>query len=174
MDQSKSSNESGRSEQITLPSRSFTIEFFVGIFALVGVAAAGLLAVGLGDVRMFSSNRYEFIAEFDNISGLQAGASVEIAGVPVGEVARIALQDPSALVYMSINRDVKIFDEDIISIRTKGIIGDRFVKISRGGSLDQVPAGSIYKETQAVVDLEDVIGKIIHNLGGNDKEEKAK
>lgn len=169
MDQSKSSSAAAVSAELPLPKRSFSIEFFVGLFALAAVAAAGYLAIGLGELRLFASDRYTIQAEFDNISGLQHGASVEIAGVPIGSVTRIDLKDPAALVTLEIIKTVQIRDDDIASIRTKGIIGDRYVKVSRGASDTFIPPGGVMTETESVVDIEDVIGKFVHSLGG-DKE----
>ncbi len=174
MDQSKSNNQSTSTNQIEekIQVRTLTVEFFVGLFTIAGVVAAGYLSIGLGDLKIFTSNQYEVIAEFDNISGLKFGASVEIAGVPVGEVSNINLKDPKALVTLKLARNIKIKDDDIVSIRTKGIIGDRYVKISRGASDMYIGEGGTITETESVVDMEDIIGKIVHNLGNDsDKEE---
>lgn len=154
------------------PPRTFTLEFLVGVFSLIGCAAAAYLAVGLGGLRLSSSDRYEIIAEFDNISGLQNGASVEIAGVPIGEVTNIYLKDSMARVILSINNSIRISDQDIAMIRTKGIIGDRYVKVSKGASSDQlIEPGQVMSQTESVVDIEDLIGKIIHSMTG-EKESK--
>lgn len=170
MGQSESSNPSAT---IAVPRRSFSVEFFVGVFAIVGVWAAAYLSVGLGGLELTSSNEYHIDAEFDNISGLQLGATVEIGGVPVGEVLEIKLSDPQALVTMKINKDVLIKDDDVFSIRTKGIIGDRYVKISRGGSDKTLPTtGGKVTETESVVDIEDVIGKIVHSMTKDEEEDK--
>jgi phospholipid/cholesterol/gamma-HCH transport system substrate-binding protein len=172
MDQSKSSDEINIAAHIK--QQRLTVEFYVGLFTLIGVLAAGWLAVGLGGVDIFGSNKYTVYAEFDNISGLKSGASVEIAGVEIGEVTGIALDDPMALVTLRITNEIKIREDDIASIRTKGIIGDRYVKISRGASDEYVPEGGRVVETESVVDIEDIIGKLVHNLtSGDDKEESS-
>ena len=164
--------ESNESEikQAPLPSRSYSLEFFVGLFTMIGVAAVGYLAVGLGGVELWNSGKYDITAEFDNISGLKYGASVEVAGVPVGEVAAINLKDPMAIVTLRLNSGFKVRNDDIASIRTKGIIGDRYVKISRGSSDTYIEPGGRMSETESVVDIEDIIGKIVHSLGGEKKE----
>jgi phospholipid/cholesterol/gamma-HCH transport system substrate-binding protein len=174
MDQSKSNSGSpGQgSAVLPIPRRGFSLEFFVGLFTLVGLACAGYLSVGLGGLELVPSDRYEIIAEFDNISGLKYGASVEIAGVPVGEVTNIALKDSVAHVTLRLERRIQIREDDIASIRTKGIIGDRYVKLSRGASESFIPPGGIMKETESVVDIEDVIGKVVHSLTGEKEEEK--
>lgn len=160
--------------KLAVPRRSLTLEFWVGLFTLAGVAAVGYLAVGLAGVQFGTGTRYTLLSDFDNVSGLKYGASVEIAGVPIGEVASIDLkQGKKAIVTLLIDNDIKIVDDDIASIRTKGIIGDRYVKISRGASSAVIPAGGMITETESVVDIEDVIGKVVHSLteGKDEKEE---
>jgi phospholipid/cholesterol/gamma-HCH transport system substrate-binding protein len=93
---------------------------------------------------------------------------VEIAGVPVGKVESIKLEDPSALVRLRLSNDVKIKDDDILSIRTKGIIGDRYIKISRGGSDTYIEPEGRVTETESVMDIEDLIGKFVHQLSNDD------
>ena len=100
------------------------------------------------------------------MAGLKYGAPVEIAGVPVGEVSAITLNDSIAVVKLRVDRGIEFKSDDIASIRTKGIIGDRYVKISRGASSDYIPEDGTIVETESVVDIEDIIGKIVHNLGG--------
>jgi len=78
-----------------------------------------------------------------------------------------------AIVHLKLTQDVKISDDDIASIRTKGIIGDRYVKISRGSSTKFIEPDGTIVETESVVDIEDVIGKVIHSLSG-DKEDSEK
>jgi len=168
MDQLESNSEKNGQDHVELPGRKMTMEFLVGLFALVGVLALAYQAVGLGGLEFLSSDKYEIYAEFDNISGLQEGASVEIAGVSIGEVSKIVFKDPEAQVTFKITPDIKIRDDDIASIRTKGIIGDRYVKISRGASDLHVEEGDTMTETESVIDIEDIIGKIVHGLGGDD------
>lgn len=171
MDRSESSD--GKHSKTPLPRRGFSVELFVGIFTLIGVISAAYLAINLGGLTLSDSGTYKVIAEFDNVSGLKYGASVEIAGVQIGEVTSIDLKDPEALVTMKIDDKYEIRDEDIAAIRTKGIIGDRYVKVSRGGSDKALQADGKITDTESVVDIEDLIGKIVHNLsGGDDKEEE--
>ncbi len=159
--------------RIEPPRRKFTIEFLVGIFTLLGVVCAGILSIGLGNETLFGGGTSVIYAEFDNISGIKKGATVEIGGVPIGDVANIELADPKAMLRLRLYNGVRIRDDDILSIRTKGIIGDRYIKVSRGGSSVFVPEGGKTTETESVVDIEDIIGKIVHSITG-EKDEKAK
>ena len=144
----------------------------VGLFTLLGVAAIAYQAVGLGGLEFGSGDRYEIKAEFDNVSGLKTGAAVEIAGVPIGEVLAIDLLDPEAVITLRVDNHVKIQDDDIAAIRTKGIIGDRYVKISRGASEVTLKPGDTIIETESVVDIEDIIGKLVHNFSGDDEKDE--
>jgi phospholipid/cholesterol/gamma-HCH transport system substrate-binding protein len=175
MDQSKFNNASTPA-QIAVPRRSFSLEFFVGIFTMAGVAAAAYLSVGLAGVEIGPKTTYPIYAEFYNVSGLKYGASVELAGVPVGEVSEINLNDPKARVTLKIKNDFKLRDDDTLAIRTKGIIGDRYVKISRGGSDDYVAEGGTISvaDTESVIDIEDVISKVVHSLSGEKDESSSK
>ena len=170
MDQSKSIKKN----ETKVPRRNFTTEIYVGFFVLLTLIGAGYLSLGLGGLELNSAKFYRIEAEFDNISGLSKGASVEIAGVQIGTVEKIRLDDSTAVVTLKIDKNVKIKDDDIASIRTKGIIGDRFVKISRGSSTEYLNDGDSLFDTESVVDFEDLIGKIIHNFTSDDKDDKDK
>lgn len=174
MDQSKSNSKDkeikAEDYQAYIPKRKFTLEFFVGLFTLVSMLAAGYLAVGLGGLDLNSSNEYEIIAQFDDVAGLKKGASVEIAGVQIGSVNSIGLKDSMAEVKLRINKKYTIQDDDIAMIRTKGIIGDRYVKISPGASEVYLQAGDVLFETESVLDIEDLIGKVVHNFTSDDKD----
>ena len=178
MDQSKSNSPSSENPRrapgsdIPAPRRTLNLEFWVGLFTLLGVGAAGYLAVGLANLEFGPSGKYDLYAEFDNVSGLKYGASVEIGGVPIGEVAEIALKDPQARVKLRIVNSVTLRDDDILSIRTKGIIGDRYIKVSRGVG-EAVPPGGTVTETESVVDIEDVISKVVHSLESKSDEDKG-
>lgn len=164
--------QSESNKKIEPPKRSLSTEFFVGLFVLVGLGALGYQAVGLGGLQLFGSDKYEIMAEFDNVAGLKTGSPVELAGVAVGEVHAITLNDPFAVVHMRIDADFQVRDDDIASIRTKGIIGDRYVKISRGGSELFLSPGDMITDTESVVDIEDLIGKFVHNFGSDDEEDE--
>jgi len=139
------------------------LEFIVGVFVLVGIAALTYLAVKLGKLEVIGSgNNMEIQAEFDSVTGLKTGATVEIAGVQVGQVRRIDLNDDRAVVVLSIRRGVKLFGDAIASIKTRGLIGDKFVSISPGGSQKEIPPGGKIRETESGLDFEKAISEFIH------------
>jgi phospholipid/cholesterol/gamma-HCH transport system substrate-binding protein len=138
------------------------VEVGVGIFMLVGLLALAYLSINLGNVDLgFGSRRYRVHADFPSVNGLKTGASVEIAGVQVGRVAGIGLQDYQARVTMRIDQGVKLQEDAIVSIKTKGLIGEKFVQISPGGSDKLVGEGGRLKEVEAPVDFEELISKYV-------------
>ncbi len=142
-------------------------ELLVGIFMLAGIIAISFLALRLGDVGLFNNDEYVIKAKFTSASGLREGAYVEIAGVTVGKVKRIEFDTENYLadVSISIPKEILIPDDSIASIRTAGIIGDKFIKISAGGSEDMVEAGMEIIETEPSINLEELISKYIFESG---------
>jgi phospholipid/cholesterol/gamma-HCH transport system substrate-binding protein len=140
-----------------------TLETIVGIFVLIGILCLAYLSIKLGKMELFGGDHYQVQADFDTVSGLKSGASVEIAGVEVGRVGRI-LFDPKrdmAKVYMQIKPGIKLSDDVIASVRTRGIIGDKFVKLSPGGSDKFIPPGGKIRSTESSIDIEEMISHYI-------------
>ena len=139
------------------------LELIVGIFVLVGIAALTYLAVKLGKLEVIGGgNNVEIQAEFDSVAGLKTGATVEIAGVQVGQVKRISLNSDRATVVLSIQRGVKLYGDAIASVKTRGLIGDKYVSISPGGSQKELAPGAKIRDTESGVDLESLISEFIH------------
>lgn len=137
-------------------------ETLVGVFVLAGMACLAYLAISLGGLEIFRGNDYRVMALFDSASGLTSGDSVEIAGVEIGKVGRISLSgDDQARVEMKIRGDVKITEDVIASVRTKGLIGDRYIKLEQGGSEHYIKAGGRIRETTPPLDIEELIGQFI-------------
>jgi phospholipid/cholesterol/gamma-HCH transport system substrate-binding protein len=135
-------------------------EISVGIFMIMGIACLVYLSVNLGGIALFGTDSFVIDARFGSIEGLEEAASVEIAGVPVGKVKKITLEDSSvALVQLEIKKGTQITDDTIASIRTKGIIGDKFVKLSPGGSDDLLGDQDILMDTESAISLEELVSK---------------
>ena len=149
-----------------------SIETAVGIFIIIGLACMAYLAVKLGDVHLFGSEQYVVKARFANITGLKEGSTVEIAGVPVGKVSKISLDNYQAFVELLINPGIKIQEDSIASIRTQGIIGDKYVKISPGGAEDYIGPQGVMTETESTVDIEELVSKYIFDKKEDKKEDK--
>ena len=139
------------------------LELIVEVFVLVGIAALTYLAVKLGKLEVIGGgNNVEIQAEFDSVAGLKTGATVEIAGVQVGQVKRISLNSDRATVVLSIQRGVKLYGDAIASVKTRGLIGDKYVSISPGGSQKELAPGAKIRDTESGVDLESLISEFIH------------
>lgn len=140
----------------------------VGIFVIIGLACTAYLTIRLGKMELFGQSGFELTARFDSVSGLRPGADVEMAGVPVGRVTEIRLDaDPmqtQAIVNMVLNQNLHLSDDSMASIKTSGLIGDKYVSLSRGGSETEIAAGGMIQETESPMDLESLISK--YALGG--------
>lgn len=141
------------------------LEMMVGTFMLIGILCLGYVSIKLGKLEIGGGDFYSVIARFDSVSGLKPGARVEVAGVEVGKVDRIALDAKSgdqALAYLKIKSGVKITDDVIASVRTSGIIGDKFIKLRPGGSEKMLKNNDTIRETESAIDIEELVSKFIH------------
>jgi phospholipid/cholesterol/gamma-HCH transport system substrate-binding protein len=137
------------------------VEIVVGFFLIIGLLAFGWLALQLGEVPWVTGAKtYVINAEFNNISGVKAGADVQIAGVTVGKVRQLDLNsDNMAVVGMQVNRDVAIPVDSIASVKSQGIIGDKYIQITLGGDESLYKPGETIVDTESSVDLESLISK---------------
>jgi len=133
----------------------------VGLFLVLGILALGYLSIRLGRVSLLGGAGYLVTADFPSVGGLKSGSSVEIAGVQVGRVESIGLADYQARVVLRLDRSVKLQDDSIASIKTKGLIGEKYIRISPGGSDKLIPPNGRIREVEAPVDLEELISKYI-------------
>ena len=138
------------------------LELMVGIFVLVGIACLGYLSIKLGKLEVIGGHNYPVEAEFTSASGLKPGASVEIAGVEVGRVRHIGLSSDRALVALAIQDGVKLYSDTIASIKTRGIIGDKYLALSVGGSGDPLKPGDKIRDTESGLDLEELVSQYVH------------
>lgn len=151
----------------TMKNRS--VEMAVGLFVLAGLLCAAYLTIKLGKLEVIGGDTYELKARFIDVTGLKDSAPVEMAGVRVGRVESIALSpDKHAIVTLRIQKGVKVTDDAIVSVKTSGLIGDKYLKITPGGG-DPVAPGGLLTETESSVDIQDLIGKYVF---GGVKEEK--
>ena len=128
---------------------------------VLGFLAFGYLALQLGEVSFLTTGKtYVIDAEFDNISGVKKGAVVQIAGVVVGQVKRTWLgEDELAHVALQLDKDVKVPADSIASVKSQGIIGDKYIQLSLGGDEKLLKEGDVLTETESAVDLEALISK---------------
>lgn len=144
--------------------KKYSLEFSVGIFVLIGLMCLGYLTIKLGKLEVFDTNGYNVSAGFTSVAGLKTGANVEISGVPVGKVTGISLDKERyiANVTLLIDNRIVLSDDAIASIKTSGLIGDKYVSITVGGSPGRLAPGGEILETESSMDLEKLIGDYIH------------
>lgn len=140
-----------------------SIETSVGIFMFIGIICVGYLTIHLGKMDWIGNNHYTVYARFVSVSGLKAGASVEMAGVQIGTVESIYLNPERKIaeVALNIQNDVTLEEDIIASIKTAGLIGDKYIMISPGGSDIILEPGESITDTESAVDLEDLISKYL-------------
>jgi len=133
----------------------------VGIFVILGVVALGYLSVQLGQVSFLGSRGYAVTVDFPSVGGLKAGSAVEIAGVEIGRVESIGLADYQARVTLRVRSGIKLQEDAIASIKTKGLIGEKYIRISPGGSDKIIQPNGRIREVEAPVDFEELLSKYI-------------
>ena len=140
-----------------------SIELWVGVFVLIGILCIGYLTIQLGQMEWFGEKYYRLNALFQSVSGLKPGAQVDMAGVQVGLVEAITLdlEKQMALVTLKIQKKVKLTDDVIASVKTAGLIGDKYIKLSPGGSDTVLKPGDYITETESAIDLEELISKFV-------------
>ncbi len=136
-------------------------EIVVGFFVLVGLACLGYLAIKLGKLEVMGSSGYIVYADFSTVAGLKVGDPVEIAGVKVGRVDAMRLVDDRARLDLRVQQGVKLQEDVIASVRSRGLIGDKFVLITPGASDKIIPPGGKIRETESPPDITDLIGKFV-------------
>ncbi len=141
--------------------KRFYVEVAVGLFVALGLAAMAYLSVQLGQIQLGGKNTYILTAVFPTVAGLREGAAVEIAGVQVGRVQHIRLQAFEALVTLRVDKNIGLPEDSILSIRTRGLIGERYLRISEGGSNQLIAPGGRIREVETPLDFEDLIGQFV-------------
>ncbi|MCK4837811.1 MAG: outer membrane lipid asymmetry maintenance protein MlaD [Desulfobulbaceae bacterium] len=143
--------------------KKINLELAVGLFLLAGFFCFVYLSLKLGEVSIFANEKsYTLVADFDSISGLKEGAILEIAGVNIGKVTGVILgENDRARVYMQIPKEIAISEDTVASVRTQGIIGDKYIRIIPGGSDEILQDGDFIFETESAIDIEEMVSKYI-------------
>ncbi len=137
------------------------VEIAVGIFIIVGLLCLAYISIKLGKVSLSGQNYYPVKAIFSTVKGLRNDTVVEISGVEVGKVDSIRLDNYEAVTTLLIRKDIKLQEDAIASIRTKGLLGEKYVEITPGGSDEMIPPDGTIFETEPPIDLEKLIGNIV-------------
>lgn len=135
------------------------LELVVGAFMLVGILCLGYLSVKLGKIEVWGKPGYEVFAVFSDIGGLRGGSPVVIAGVEVGQVESISLEDYEARVVLRVKSGLMLQEDAIVSVKTRGLIGEKFLQISVGAAAESIRPGGQIRQTESAVDIEALISK---------------
>ena len=143
--------------------KKYALETYVGIFVLIGLICVAYLTVKLGKFEVVGGDYYVLKARFASVSGLKTGSSVEMAGVQIGTVDRIRIHTELqvAEVELKIRKDITLSEDTIASIKTNGLIGDKYVRMMPGGSEEILGDGDRIMETESAIDLEELISQYI-------------
>ena len=154
--------------------KNYRHETVAGVFVLIGLVCVGYMTVKLGRVKLLSHDSYPLYARFSSVSGLRAGNPVEMLGIEIGEVTGFKLDQEKQVVMaeFKIREGIKVYDDAIATIKTSGLIGDRYVSLDAGGSGSILKPGGVITQTESPPDLSDLIGK--YAFGDIGKEEKEK
>ena len=141
--------------------KRFNLEVTVGLFVVLGLCALAYLSIRLGQLQIGQGRTYDLTAVFPSVAGLRVGATIEIAGVQVGRVQDITLTNYTAVVTLRVEKQVQLQEDAIASIRTRGLIGEKYVSITPGGSDRLLTAGGRIREVEPPIDVETLIGRFI-------------
>ena len=140
--------------------KKYAMETTAGIFVVFGLLCVAYMTVKLGHVSL-GQDTYPLYAKFTTVSGLKAGSPVDMLGIEVGRVERLTMdqKDQMAVVEMRIQKGIQVYKDAIASIKTEGLIGDKYLNIEPGGAEELLKSGGTITETQPAVDVVDLIGK---------------
>ena len=145
-----------------------TVEIGVGLFVALGIAALFMLAMQVSNLGMLtsSSDSYLLTAGFENIGGLKVRSPVTVSGVRVGRVDAIDYDDDAfeAVVTLRINDNYNRFPTDTsASIFTAGLLGEQYIALEPGGSMENLINGDRLQLTQSALVMEQVIGQFLYS-----------
>lgn len=141
--------------------KKYQAETVVGIFMVIGLLCVGYLTVKLGNISLLGDNTYSIQARFRSVSGLRKGSPVEMLGIDIGRVESLTVDQDTqaAIAEMRINKGIMIYRDAIASIKTSGLIGDKYVTIDAGGADEVMKPGETIIETESAIDIEEIIRK---------------
>lgn len=148
---------------------SATRDLIVGLFVLAGLASLAYLSLQVGGLEFTGGGRMGLRATFDDIGGLSVRAPVRIAGVRVGQVSQILLDDDlRAEVFLELEPDLEISTDSSAAIRTSGLLGDQFIAVELGAEDETLVEGEEFTFTESALSIDKLIGKFVHDAGVGD------
>ena len=155
-------------------SRSPLRDLLVGVFVLAGLGAVAYLSLSVGGLSYTGPGGLTVFADFDEIGGLKPRAPAVIAGVKVGQVGAITLNDDyRARVTLDLDPKLALPTDTSASIVTSGVLGDRYLSLQLGGEEKTLKSGDHIAFTESAVILERLIGKLVYNVGEGRKSDEG-
>jgi len=154
--------------------KKYTQETVVGIFVVIGLCAIAYMTVRLGNVGFLGENTYSLYAKFNTVTGLRVGNPVNMLGLEIGRVQSFKMDQKNqvAVVELKINNGIEVYDDAIASIKTEGLIGDKFISIDAGGGGDLLADGDFITDTESPTDIMDLVSKYAFgDVGSGEKKE---
>ncbi len=151
--------------------KKYTQETVVGIFVVIGLIAIAYMTVKLGNIGFVGENSYSLYAKFSSVTGLRVGNPVNMLGLEIGRVQSFKMDQENqvAVVELKINNGINVYDDAIASIKTEGLIGDKFISIDAGGSGDLLKNGDTIVDTESPTDIMDLVSKYAFGDVGGEK-----
>jgi phospholipid/cholesterol/gamma-HCH transport system substrate-binding protein len=152
-----------------------TLDLWVGLFVLMGLAALVFLALKVANLSSFGTgDTYSVRANFDNIGGLKVRAPVKSSGVVVGRVTSIGFDNQTfeARVDMAIGSQYRFPKDTSAKILTSGLLGDQYIGLAAGGDTKELANGETIKITQSAVVLENLIGQFLYSKAAEGPDKK--
>lgn len=146
-----------------------TRDLIVGLFVLVGIGALAYLSLQVGGLEFSTSKTIALSATFDDIGGLSVRAPVKVAGVKVGRVSNITLdEDLRAVVLLELDQGVGLSIDSSAAIRTSGLLGDQYIAVELGAEDESLKDGEEFSFTESALSIDKLIGQFVHNAGVSD------
>ncbi len=141
--------------------KKYSKETVVGIFVVIGLFAIGYMTVNLGNVGFLGDSNYRLEARFNTVTGLRVGNPIQMLGLEIGRVAKFTMDQENqlAIVLLEINKGIEIYDDAIASIKTEGLIGDKYISIDAGGGGDLLADGDSITDTESPTDIMELVSK---------------
>lgn len=147
----------------------YKMEISVGVFVFITLLCVGYLTIQLGKMQFMGSNYYTINARFSNVAGLIEGNEIRISGVKVGKVLDIKLNKKiyRVNVKMGIQEDIKLSKDSSVAIKTSGLIGDKYLSITPGGSPKNLQPSDVIVDTRSPLMIREMIGKYVFGKVNN-------
>jgi phospholipid/cholesterol/gamma-HCH transport system substrate-binding protein len=146
-----------------------TRDLIVGLFVMVGIGALAYLSLQVGGLEFNTKETIGLRATFDDIGGLSVRAPIRVAGVKVGKVSGITLDDDlRAEVALEVDEGVELSIDSSAAIRTSGLLGDQYIAVELGAEDESLRDGEEFSFTESALSIDKLIGQFVHNAGVSD------